>query len=560
MKKIIAALAGLFALALPSAALAQCSGSFNPGDFCGNPGATAGLAGKSTATALFNRAFGTVNNGVLATNGSAVPAFTITIPSATQDNITRLGTIANVGAPIGATFGGTAQSSWAQGDILYASAVNTLAKLAAAGTGNALISGTTPSWGKIGLTTHVSGQLPLANGGCNGTTAATCLNNIMPTPTRAGDIAYWNGSTWVTIAGNNSGTNVLTENSTGVPSWTAPGTGTVTAGGGGIVPTSGGPATLFAEQMPVGGRLTLINGTCVATTDQAAATVVYYAPCGGGKYVPIYDGTNMELRQFTASDADTTGLTLTLGSNWAATTNYDVYIGLKSSVVTACTVAWTNSTTRATTVAQFKGVWTNGAVATCRDTNASTFSCAQNQCTLVGSFRTNGSTGQIDLKFGTNATNGGAACICIWNVYNQVQASASVGDTTTTWPYTTAAFRVANGQTTNRIDYLQGLPGPPIDVIVLGYSSNSSASIPQAVGVGIDSTTTNVATLNVGNVGAASTSLPSVAYLNGSSAYLSIGLHNINRLEFSGATGTTTWIGAIAANQIQTGIRGTFWY
>lgn len=48
-------------------------------------------------------------------------------------------------------------------------------------------------------------------------------------PTRAGDIIYWNGSTWATLAGNNSGTNVLTENASGVPSWAAPGTGTVTS-------------------------------------------------------------------------------------------------------------------------------------------------------------------------------------------------------------------------------------------------------------------------------------------------------------------------------------------
>jgi hypothetical protein len=45
-----------------------------------------------------------------------------------------------------------------------------LAKLADVATGNALISGgvsTAPAWGKIGLTTHVSGTLPTTNGGTN---------------------------------------------------------------------------------------------------------------------------------------------------------------------------------------------------------------------------------------------------------------------------------------------------------------------------------------------------------------------------------------------------------
>jgi hypothetical protein len=67
-----------------------------------------------------------------------------------------------------ATAGGTGQTSYAVGDLLYANTTTTLAKLADVATGNALISGgvsTAPLWGKIGLTTHVSGTLPIANGG-----------------------------------------------------------------------------------------------------------------------------------------------------------------------------------------------------------------------------------------------------------------------------------------------------------------------------------------------------------------------------------------------------------
>lgn len=72
-----------------------------------------------------------------------------------------------------ATKGGTDQSSYAVGDLLYASSTTALSKLADIATGNALISGgvtTAPSWGKIGLTTHVSGILPEANGGTNQST------------------------------------------------------------------------------------------------------------------------------------------------------------------------------------------------------------------------------------------------------------------------------------------------------------------------------------------------------------------------------------------------------
>lgn len=69
-----------------------------------------------------------------------------------------------------ATAGGTDQASYAVGDLLYASSTTALSKLADVATGNALISGgvsTAPSWGKVGLTTHVSGTLPTANGGTN---------------------------------------------------------------------------------------------------------------------------------------------------------------------------------------------------------------------------------------------------------------------------------------------------------------------------------------------------------------------------------------------------------
>lgn len=72
--------------------------------------------------------------------------------------------------------GGTGQSSYAVGDIIYASTTTALSKLADVATGNALISGgvnTAPSWGKVGLTTHVSGTLDVANGGTGTATAFT---------------------------------------------------------------------------------------------------------------------------------------------------------------------------------------------------------------------------------------------------------------------------------------------------------------------------------------------------------------------------------------------------
>lgn len=75
-----------------------------------------------------------------------------------------------------ATAGGTGQTSYVQGDLLYATSSTALGRLADVATGNALISGgvgADPAWGKIGLTTHVSGTLPVANGGTGTATAFT---------------------------------------------------------------------------------------------------------------------------------------------------------------------------------------------------------------------------------------------------------------------------------------------------------------------------------------------------------------------------------------------------
>lgn len=67
-----------------------------------------------------------------------------------------------------AILGGTGQTTVTIGDILHGTGANTWGKLAAVATGNVLLSGgvaTISAWGKVGLTTHISGTLPVANGG-----------------------------------------------------------------------------------------------------------------------------------------------------------------------------------------------------------------------------------------------------------------------------------------------------------------------------------------------------------------------------------------------------------
>ncbi len=141
--------------------------------------------------------------GALSSFSAGTTGFTPSTP--TTGAITLAGTLI-------AANGGTGYANYAVGDLLYANTTTTFAKLADVATGNALISGgvsTAPSWGKIGLTTHVSGTLPIANGGTNATA----------TPT-AGAVAYGTGAAYDFTAVGTSG-QVLTSAGAGAPTWTS---------------------------------------------------------------------------------------------------------------------------------------------------------------------------------------------------------------------------------------------------------------------------------------------------------------------------------------------------
>jgi len=91
---------------------------------------------------------GTANR--ITSTGGATPVIDISASYVGQASITTLGTITTGtwnGTAVGATFGGTAQTTYATGDILYASGVNTLAKLAAGSNTQVLtLAGGIPTW------------------------------------------------------------------------------------------------------------------------------------------------------------------------------------------------------------------------------------------------------------------------------------------------------------------------------------------------------------------------------------------------------------------------------
>jgi hypothetical protein len=191
--------------------------------------------------------------------------------------ITVSGTLTMSGT-LAAKNGGTGLSSYTIGDILYASSSTALSALADVATGNALISGgvsTAPSWGKIGLTTHVSGTLPTANGGTN-LTSFTSGGAVYATSTSAlttGTLPVASGGTGVTTTPANGA--VLIGNGSGYTS------ATITAGANITVTNGAGTITIASTASggvtSVGGSFTggliSVSGSPVTTSGTLAFTV-----------------------------------------------------------------------------------------------------------------------------------------------------------------------------------------------------------------------------------------------------------------------------------------------
>lgn len=163
------------------------------------------------------------------------------------------------------------------GDIYQRNASGNFARLASVATGNVLISGgvaTVNSWGKVGLTTHVSGILPIANGGTgsSSTTYVTLTTNV------TGILPLANGGTASNLSdpgadrlwGWDDTDNAISFITLGSGLTYTHATHTLTAAGGGGTPGGSNTQVQFNNSGAFGGNanFTINSGTGVVTLGQ----------------------------------------------------------------------------------------------------------------------------------------------------------------------------------------------------------------------------------------------------------------------------------------------------
>jgi hypothetical protein len=270
----------------------------------------------------------------------------------------------------------------------------------------------------------------------------------------------------------------------------------------------------------VNGRLTLTSGTPVTTSDVTGATSVYFTPFNGNT-VTLWDGSVWVQKAFTET-------TLALGTLTSGKP-YDVFGYLSSGALALEALVWTNDTTRATAVTLQDGRY-------CKSGDKTRL--------YLGTFYTTSTT----------TTEDSLSKRYLFNQYSRVTRDcASPLETTNSWNYSTATWRQANAAATNQFEYVNGDPAHRLRANVLGIAINSGAGgTSVAVGVGIDSTSTNSARLMGQNLYASDIDQTRAEYFGHPGA----GRHYVAWLEYSQAVGTTTWYGDVVAGVFQSGIFG----
>lgn len=262
-----------------------------------------------------------------------------------------------------------------------------------------------------------------------------------------------------------------------------------------------------------GGRLTLTSATPVTITDTSGSTpTLYYTPYLHDRITLYTSGSVWTVYQFPElSAASLTG---------AAGSVADVFISWNSGSPGITTIAWTNSTTRATGLTLLNGVLVSSGNFTSR---------------YVGT-----------IFFDTTNTLSDTVLIRgIWNYNNRVTRGLLKTDSTS-HTYGSATFREWNGGATHILQFVVGLLEDSAELELFGTMSipaTGATGFAMNMGIGVDSTTTQKFSIGSSNFGTTT----GIRQFYGSGGFAispaglsTVGSHFIAALESGSTAGTQT--------------------
>lgn len=215
---------------------------------------------------------------------------------------------------------------------------------------------------------------------------------------------------------------------------------------------------IFDTAMPstTQGRLTLTSGDPIEAS--ASGSTLYFTPYMGC-YISLFDGVStwnlIKFSQVSISVPVGTGV-------------YDVFAYNNNGTVTLETLAWTNTTTRATALVLQDGIYVKSGATTRK---------------YLGTFYSSSGT--------CSDTNGTRY---LWNYYNRIPKKCLTQVGNINWTYTVSGvWRAMDNDSTNSISVVVGVKETPIEVWsalnVQPVDGNNSGS----VGIGYDTTSSNSA-------------------------------------------------------------------
>lgn len=516
-----------------------------------------GGTGQTTQQAAINALTGTQSAGkYLRSDGTNATLATIqaadipTLNQSTTGNAATATKTTNIIGGNGTTLLGSIpyQSGTDATSLLAPNTTATKNFLSQTGTG---VNGAAPSWSAItktdiGLANVENTALSTWAGSTNITTVGTISSGTWsggtismakggtgnPLTATAGAVAF-SSSTGIALTSVGTSGQMLQCNATSSPVWVDQSTlnaGTATTatnlanGGAGQIPyNTGSGATAFLAAGTSGqvlrcngasapswesqgifssGRLTLETGVPISTTDKTNQSFLYFTPYDGNK-ISLYDGSNWATYTFNELSKNTTGL--------VANTNYDVFVYNNAGTLVIETTAWTNDTTRATSLVLTNGVYLKSGSLTRR---------------YVGTIRANSSGLYEDSK----------AYRFVWNFNNKVLRSLYVGlYIGLNHTYNGNAREWNNGTNVTRLQFITGIDGETF--IANGVASITSGGFACNAYFGVDSTTAQFGATTTDDRAAVFTrrSLTTFGQINS-------GYHYMTMIQSTESAGTSTFL------------------